>query len=226
MQNKSKSWKKIMKKYLNDKKFVWAFCFNFLIVVFEILGLIFSVQKHGIRVFKYYTENSNYFTLLVSIVFCVACIFAIKNKTKIPAWIIKLRFVSTICLTITYVVVTLVLIPLYPASFIYMMFGDSNLYQHLLCPILSIISFLFFESTTIISKQFVFLALIPTLTYGIISIILNLLNIMAGPYPFFYVYDIPWFVIILSILGILLLSVVISYVLYKSFNYIYLKAKN
>lgn len=204
-----------------NRRLIWAFVFNLTIFILEIIGLVLSVEKHGLRVFKYYTENSNYFALIVSAIFCISCVNSIKNNAKIPDWVFKLRYISTLCLTITFVIVTLVLVPMFPNSFYYMWFESSSLYQHLLCPVISIISFLLFENSIILNRKTIFFALIPTILYGVISIILNLLKLMAGPYPFFYVYDIPWFVCVFSLTAIVLGSALIAFVIYKIYNYGY-----
>lgn len=207
-----------MKSLKNNLKLNWAFIFNLLIIIFEIIALVLSIQRHGLRVFKYYTENSNYFALIISTIFCLYTIFA---KNGIKSWMIYLRYVSTVCLAITFVIVSLVLIPMYPASFYFMMFDGSSLFQHLLCPILSIISFLLFENQIFLKKISIFFTIIPTFIYGLVCILLNLLKLMQGPYPFFYVYDISWFVCAISIVAILLISLLIAYAFYKIYNMVF-----
>ena len=204
------------KKY--RKKTIFALFFNIFIVFFEILGVIFSVQRHGIKVFMFYTENSNYLSLLISLSFCIYAIIYLKSNRSIPYFIYCLRFISTTCLTITLFVVLFILTPMLPGSFVFMMFKSSNLFQHLLCPVFSIISFLFFENSIFLNKKALFYALIPTIIYGIICIGLNLLKIITGPYPFFYVYLVPWWFSSCSILVIIMGSLGISFLLYKLFN--------
>ena len=68
-----------MEKAKTDNKINWALAMNLLIVVFEIIALVLSIKRHGIGVFKYYTENSNYFALIVSVIFCIYAIFS-KNS--------------------------------------------------------------------------------------------------------------------------------------------------
>ena len=61
--------------------------------------------------------------------------------------------------------------------------AGNGLYHHTLCPIISVVSYIFFE-------PHVHVWLLPalvTLTYGIIMEILNALEIVDGPYPFFRV---------------------------------------
>ena len=53
-------------------------------------------------------------------------------------------------------------------------------------------------------KHHTALAMVPTLLYGVVAIILNVLRVWHGPYPFLYVYEQPvwltavWVVVILG----------------------------
>lgn len=196
------------------QKLKFALIFNFLILALEIVGLILSIQRHGIMVFVFYTEDSNYFALAVSLIFCIGGIIALKKQTALPGWIHSLRFIATVCLTITFIVANFVIIPLQPQLLTYMLFEGSSLYQHLLCPILSVISFLVLENQIHLPRKMIFYATIPTIVYGITLITLNLTKVITGPYPFFYFFQIPWFVSVLSILGIGVIAVLSALVLY------------
>ena len=198
-----------------SKQLTIAFVFNLIIVGLEIIGLVLSVNRHGIKVFCFYTENSNYFALIVSFVFCISYLF---NKTTIKTWLIAIRFISTVCLTITLIIVLCVLVPMYPSNFVLWMFKTSNLYQHLLCPVLSIVSFLWFEPKIRLKKNIIIFALIPTIIYGCACIILNLLKIITGPYPFFYVYALPWYVTVCSLFGVLTIAILITIIIFYVHN--------
>ena len=63
------------------------------------------------------------------------------------------------------------------------------LYMHTLCPILAIISFIFFERQTKITQKQTYYALIPTLIYAVIIITLNITKNVYGPYPFLHLYE-------------------------------------
>ena len=202
----------------NYKKLIWALAVNFIILILEIIALFLSIQRHGIMVFTFYTENSNYFALIVSLIFCIGALFTLSRKSVLPRWIHVLRFIATVCLTITFIVSVFIIIPFRPSMWKYMLFQGSSLYQHLLCPALSMFSFLSFERQNTLTKKSIFFALIPTLIYGITCVILNLLRIITGPYPFFYIYQIPWYVSTLCILGILAISTITAFALYKFDN--------
>ena len=190
-------------KTLNKKHLFAALILNIIIVFMEIVGIILSVCKHGLGVFQFYTENSNYFALIASLLFCLSCVRAINKSTPLPQYIHVLRFVSASSLTITFFIVLTVIIPVNPSSFTEMIFMGSNIFHHVLCPILSFVSFVWLESETQISKTSLLAILIPTIVYGIICIILNILKIIVGPYPFFFVYAMPWYFVVLALIGVL-----------------------
>lgn len=207
-----------MEKNITNKKIILALLANIIIVILEIFGLIFSIRRHGVKVFHYYTENSNYLTLIISTIFTIVSTYSLFTKKQIKRSIYLLRFISTTCLTITLLVVLFILIPMFPDTAIFMLFKDSNLYQHTLCPILSIISFLFFENDFKLNKKSIFLATLPTIVYGLIFITLNLLKVVIGPYPFFYVYEIPWYSSLMWLSIILFGAIIISIVLFALYN--------
>ena len=73
-------------------------------------------------------------------------------------------------------------------------------YTHTLCPIVSIISFLYFERHIFKGWKAVWIALIHTILYAILAITLNIAKVWEGPYPFLMVYKNPvWQTIAYSI---------------------------
>ena len=91
-----------------NTKLKFALVINLAIVLLEIVGLILSVQRHGTGVFMFYTENSNYFALIVSIIFSVFACMELKQRKTIPKWVKVLRHTTTVCLSITFLVVLFV----------------------------------------------------------------------------------------------------------------------
>lgn len=207
-----------MENNIGKRKLIVDLVLNILIVGLEVVGLVLSVRRHGIKVFQFYTENSNYFALIVSVIFCIVGIIALIRNRKVSYWIFVLRYIATVCLTLTLIIVLFVLIPMYPDTVNFILFYDSNLYQHLICPILSIFSFLFFEKEYVLSKKSIVLGVIPTVVYGVICVILNVFNIIIGPYPFFFVHLIPWYYLILWYIGLLLLCVILIAIILYTFH--------
>ena len=186
--------------------------FNILIIVFEIIGFVVTLIKNGRIGIEYYTEESNILMLITSIVFVIYILF---NK-KIPYYLKLLKYISTICLTVTFLVVILVLAPMYNFNYGYLLLRNELLYHHLLCPLLSIITFIYFDDIKNYTKLDNLLASLVTLIYGIVLIILNILKVVDGPYPFLQVYRQPVIVSIIwavTILGIAYLLALILRIL-------------
>ena len=163
-----------------------ALFLNLANVVFQIYALVIVFLAKGFTTLQYYTIDSNIFAC-VSSIFLVAALL-IKRKT--PKCVHRLRFYATSCITVTFVVVLVILIPL--AGFRRLpelLFQGPNLWQHTVCPLLSIISFIFFEKEVKLEKDQSLYALVPTLIYGIVTLILNFLRTITGPYVFLLVYE-------------------------------------
>jgi len=200
------------------KNFIAAFFINLTIVILEIIGLIISIQNDKVLTFTFYTTDSNFLALITSFLFCIFAVIAFTTKTPIPKWIKILRFISTACLSLTFFLSICIIIPLYPNLFSLMLLENFGLYHHFLCPLLSIISFIVFEKNEPLKKNVIIFALLPTITYGLINLSLNLLKIISGPYPFFYLFLVPWQTPLLAILFILLTAFAIAFFLYKIYN--------
>ncbi len=169
---------------------------NIAIIVFGTIGCSMNV-KYGLSILRYYTVLSNILGVAVSTLYLA---FYIAKKGKVPLSVTFMKYASTVCLTLTFLVVTFVFVPM-SGSFKVLLEG-VNFYQHFLCPLLSLISFMFFEQSEALTKKHVFLSLIPTFTYAAVIIILNILRVVRGPYPFLMVYEqsvpvsVMWFFVI------------------------------
>ena len=176
---------------------------NAIIVVLEGIGLSYSIRSHGVSLFQYYTELSNIFSLFA----CGILVFYTAknlraNTPALPRWVKNLKYMAACCLTVTLLVVVFVLSPMSEmGGLVFLMFHGSMLYHHLLCPILVLVSFIFFEPIPRLEPRSVKLALVPTVAYGVVAFVLNLLGVMDGPYPFLKVYDQPaWMSVLWTVL--------------------------
>lgn len=180
---------------------------NILIIILEIIGFIITLNNNGRIGIEYYTEDSNILMLITSIIFTFYLLF---NK-KIPNYLKLLKYTATICLTVTFLVVIFILAPMLNFNYNYLLFSNELLYHHLLCPILSIITFIFFDNFNKYSIKDNILATMVTFIYGIILVILNLIKVVDGPYPFLRIYNqslgasILWIIVILSLTYIIAL---------------------
>lgn len=176
---------------------------SIIIIILEIIALSVCYNSFGINL-AYYTIDSNIFLLISTILYLIT----INNVPKIVQ---LLKYSSTLSVFITFLVVVFVLYPMYDFNFQFMFLDGPNLYMHVLCPLLAVISFIFFDSNEIEnSLKNNLRSLYFTIIYAIILISLNILNVVSGPYPFLKVnqqsplMSVFWIVLILG--GALILS--------------------
>lgn len=199
------------------KQKVAALVSNILLMILGFIGLIKAFSAYSTNLFVYYTVDSNILCLISNILYVL--FFIIKRKQEdFPLFVLIIRFMATICLAVTFIVVVAYLAPskvwiadgTYFDNLKILLFKDDMLYQHLLCPIVSFISFSFFEGDRRLNKKkTIWMGVIPTLVYGTILIILNTLNVVNGPYPFFRIEENPKFYALVMV-GIILLSYLLS----------------
>ena len=157
---------------------------NLLIVILEIIGFVLVFKELGITSLEYYTEDSNLLLLLSSI---IILIHISKNK-ELPLWFKSFRYIAIVSTTLTLIIVLTVLSWTTDFGLYYLLFHESMLYHHTLCPVLAILSFVFVERY---DNLHTIHGLYFTAVYGIIMIILNALKIVEGPYPFLLVHNQP-----------------------------------
>ena len=185
-----------MKKLKDFNKY--ALAINIIIVLFEIIGIIMRAIMSTRTWFDYYTVDSNLFALATSAAYVY---FTLKGK-DIPHWASVAKLSSTTALMITFIVVVTVLAPIYPGGYPAIMFEGQMLFTHTLCPLLALASFTLLEHNKVSNKD-IPAAMIFTLAYAAIMLILNIAKVVVGPYPFLMVYNQPIWASILWCIGIL-----------------------
>ena len=175
-----------------------ALYLNIIIIVLEIIGLIVYIKKTKTLSIEFYTIDSNILMLVASSIYTY---YILQNK-KIPEWLNILKHMAVLGLSITFLVVIFILAPMSKFNYGMLLFKDSMLYQHTLCPILAFISFIFFEKNTM-KKDHLLYTMMFTIIYSVVIIICNILHIIKGPYQFLYIYEQP---IYMSILWIVLID--------------------
>lgn len=182
---------------MKGHKIKGALCVNALIVVLEIIALVLSLAGQGMESFLFYTQDSNYLAMAASLLFCIYAVKELRGNGEMPAWIHSIRYIAVSCLMLTFSVVIFILMPMAGENALFMLYGNSMLYQHTLCPLLAVFSFFMLEVRTELPKAEIIKALIPTLAYALIAIILNICKVIEGPYPFLMVYAQPWYASVL-----------------------------
>ena len=158
-------------------------------------------MRNGIALFRFYTEDSNFLMLAACIVTSVYLIREIRTGSAVPNSVRVFKYAAMSCLAMTFIVVIFILAPFMSAAgmngYQIMMLSGSMLYMHFICPIVSFLSFAFFESGKALEKGVIKWALLPTIIYAAIAYTVNIAKLGEGPYPFFYVYRQPVFASIL-----------------------------
>lgn len=181
----------------DKKNLIISLILNALIFIFELVALSITLKQKSSFI-QFYTQDSNLFALVISFLCLVFSIYSLSSHSALPVWVKVLKYFSTCCLTITFLVVVFILAPIdgvmygnISGAYKNILTSSNMLYHHLICPVLAIVSFVFFEKEPLLGKQFFLFAMIPTLIYAVVILILNIAKVIVGPYPFLHVYEQP-----------------------------------
>ena len=213
------------------KKIKISIILNSIIFILVTLGTIFmmtgfkfmaqsetlSVTKLG--VFKFFTVDSNIFFGIVSLIFLIYEILLIKKKIKkIPIVIYVLKLISTAAVVLTFTVTLCYLVPTSEYSWLFF-YQNSNLFFHLIVPILGIITFIFFDYYQEIPYKYTFYSLLPMFLYSIYyssNIFLHIKNGNILPkYDFYGFLRNGTNLIFIVVIIMILLTYTIGYTLWK-----------
>lgn len=181
-------------------KRVVSLVLNILIISFEIIGFLISYMTSNRIAIEFFTEESNLLLLASSIIFVY---YMILNR-QIPKWVHTFKFISTYTVTITLFVVLFILIPLGNFNYSLFLFGGTMLYHHTICPILAIITFLYYDNLKPYRKSIEYKGLSLVMAYALVMILFNAFDILEGPYSFLMIkkqsvfVSIIWFIIIIG----------------------------
>ena len=204
---------------MKDKKQLFVSVgLNTFIVLFSIIGLILKIDETKLDycfTFSFYTYI---LTIIVYSIYLFQKVRYIKKGQEVNKNIEYNKYVVTTMQTLIMVYWVAFVAPLAGNDFLAeFLFKGGSLFLHVLCPIISIITLLCYDDL-VIKKKDSLTALIPTVCYGALIIILNLIHALIGPYGFFEVYYSPYDVIILTPVVLLLIELVISFILYLCNN--------
>ena len=117
--------------------------FTFMFIGFKFMPGDTLLETTRLEVFKFYTVDSN---ILIGIISLILVIYEIKLLNgyidKIPNFIYILKLIGTAGITLTFATTAIFLVPQYG---FYAMYNNNNLFFHLIVPLLSIISYVFYE---------------------------------------------------------------------------------
>lgn len=187
-------------------------------------GLVFTennlvLEARSMEMFKFFTVDSNILMGIVSLIFVIYEILLLKGKIdKIPKSIYIFKLMGTCGVALTFLVVFLYLAWIAEGG-VLVMIQNSNLFFHLIVPVLSIISFYFFERSDALKFRDTFYGLVPMSIYAIFYVVNILIHMNNGKVSYkydwyFFVQNGVWTIIIvlLIIIGLTYLS---SFILWK-----------
>ena len=178
-----------------------ALIVNALIIGLECAGLWQAFFHSGSEMLEFYTEDSNLFSLFASLWYLVSGLIRLKRNAPVSRTAKRMRYAAACMLSLTFLIVIFVLAP--QSGYGHFLLEGQFLYTHLLCPVLSFISFAFLERVPHLRRRDAWYAWLPTAVYAIVLITMNLLRQTVGPYPFLHIYEQPWEISILWALLIL-----------------------
>ena len=183
-----------------------AIVLNGLITVMEIGAAVFGLSQRGVMALMFYTVLSN----ILGGVACAACFVfelrELKGGTTLPRPARLLKYAATCCLLMTFFVVVFVLAPAYNAAGMdgyRLMFCERELLiTHLIGPALVFGSYVLFEADRTMTLRQSLIGFVPTLGYAAVAYPCNIAQLWHGPYPFFFVWEMPvwqsitWFLVL------------------------------
>ncbi|MBQ4031522.1 MAG: hypothetical protein II625_07180 [Bacilli bacterium] len=158
------------------KKVKKSLILNILIVILVLLGNIFMfngikfmpaqdlLTATKIEMFKFYTVDSNILIGIISLWLIIyECLLLRKKINKIPERVYILKLLGTAGIMLTFLVTLVFLTPRYG---FYAMYNNSNLFFHLIVPLLALTSYVFFEKHNNKLKNALY-GLLPMIIYSI-----------------------------------------------------------
>ncbi len=198
------------------KRNIPAVLCNLFILCAEIIIVIIKLPSSGASAFSYYTFLSNLMGTAAAVIFLISAFSGFKRLVRAKTII---RYYATCMLAFTFIIVITVLTPMAMSagmdpSFLYIQ--DTAAFHHLIHPVLSFISFIFFEDNRTLKKKQPAVMLGISLAYTAVLITLNILNITDGPYPFFQVYNNPVWATLLWLAGLAGFDYLINYLIFRA----------
>ena len=162
-----------------------VFSVAFCVARFFTVGGEGNMQVAGWKAFRYFTVDSNVLAALASAALLPVSLHAFfTGEEKTPRALLLLRFAGTAAVAVTFFTVLVFLGPIYGYP---MMYAGSNFFLHLLCPLFSFVSFLFFAGRgERLSLRLFWLGVLPVLLYGAAYFYCVMIR---GNWPDFYVFN-------------------------------------
>lgn len=184
-----------------------------LMIAMEIYALGVSWRESGLRLLRYYTQLSNILALASGVICACMGIKALIRRRGAPGWTRGLRYMTACALGLTLIVAGFLLAPTDPdLGFRGFMLEGKYLYLHTLCPLLGIALY-FLHPGRRFGEGHALLALLPTVVYGAVSLMMNAAGVYSGPYPFLRLREQAGYVTAVGCIAVLGVAYAVSRVL-------------
>lgn len=165
---------------MKNKKLFSYFIINLIIIISTTLGILWSTfggKNISLTTYLFYTTQSNILVMALSIIFAIKQYKQLKGKeVAYSSNLMLIKYISTIAITITFIVYSGLLLPEIIAKKEFeRFFTVNNFTLHYITPILAIVSFFVFDKNYLPKTKHAFLTIIAPLVYFIFAILLSLL---------------------------------------------------
>ena len=181
------------------------------------MGDYVILSDSNANAFKFFTVDSNVLMGIIALIFAYYQYLIIsKKKKEIPQVMYTLKLMATVGVTLTLLVTACYLAPFSEYSY-FDFFTNSNLFFHFLVPILSVVTYIFFENTKNNKFNSTIIGIIPMLIYSVFYVSNYLINRGDGPTK-----ENDWYGFmgkgligsILTVISMILITYMISYFLW------------
>ena len=177
------------------------------------------LETSKIGMFKFFTVDSNILMAIVAFIFVVKDIRIINGKEKeISKMLYILKLGATTSVALTFITVFGYLGFIVEGG-LQALLKNSNLFFHLLVPIISIITFIFFEKTSKLDFKCTYLGIVPMGIYGIVYIINVLIHANNGKidpiYDWYHFVQGGMYQLLFVIPIMFIVTYIISFILWK-----------
>ena len=140
---------------------------NTLIVLLTLLIVVSFFRKDGQWVPERGKFALRFFTTLSNILCAAACLLTAlaMNAGGVPEWIWTLKYIGTAAVTVTMLTVLLFLAPSFGKGALKVLLSGTDLFMHLITPLLALVSFCVFERQGMTFCESLW-GLLPVLLYG------------------------------------------------------------
>ena len=188
---------------MKEKNVKVSLFFNILIVLMTVFACVVMfggfkfmngyepvLESSKLGMFRFFTVQSNILMSVSALIFAIKEIELLNGDIKnISTRIYCLKYVATVSVSLTFLVVFAYLGNIAEYGLLSLLM-NSNLFFHLFIPVVSIITFIFFEKNNVIKFKYTLYGLLPTFLYSLYyltNVLVHMENNKVSPeYDWYY----------------------------------------